>query len=163
MRTLAAIAVLFLVAACQAPPPEMTDAEIAQIEAETTRAISDRWTAFWETTQAGDFDGWADFWTSDIRMLQPGVDVSGSAWFDFGRDFFASGMEFLTLDIEPFDVFVHGDVAYQVGRFDETATLASGEPVEWHEYFFVRWERGTDGVWRMDRFLSTPREAPAEG
>ena len=35
MRTLAAVACLMLVTGCQAPPPaEMTDAEIAQIEAE---------------------------------------------------------------------------------------------------------------------------------
>jgi len=36
MRTLAALAVLLLLAACQTAPPEMTEAEIAQIEAEVT-------------------------------------------------------------------------------------------------------------------------------
>ncbi len=34
MRALPALAVLLLVSACQAPPPEMTEAEIAQIEAD---------------------------------------------------------------------------------------------------------------------------------
>jgi len=39
MRAVASFAVLLLVAACQAPPPEMTDAEIAQIEAEVVAAM----------------------------------------------------------------------------------------------------------------------------
>ena len=39
MRTLAAFAVMLLVAACQTAPPEMTEAEIAQIEAEVMEAM----------------------------------------------------------------------------------------------------------------------------
>ena len=53
MRTLAAFAVLLLVAACQTPPAEMTDAERAQIEAEVTgmaNRLMDLWnTGDWET------------------------------------------------------------------------------------------------------------------
>jgi hypothetical protein len=48
MRTLFAVAVLLLVAACQAPPAEMTEAEIAQIEAavlERAEAYLDAWAA----------------------------------------------------------------------------------------------------------------------
>jgi hypothetical protein len=44
MRTLAAFAVLLLVAACQAPPTEMTEAERAQIEAEVL-SMGDQWLA----------------------------------------------------------------------------------------------------------------------
>ena len=39
MRGLVALALLALLSACQAPPAEMTDAEIAQIEAEVTAAV----------------------------------------------------------------------------------------------------------------------------
>jgi len=39
MRTLAAFAVLLLVAACQTAPPEMTEAEQAQIEAEVMEVM----------------------------------------------------------------------------------------------------------------------------
>jgi ketosteroid isomerase-like protein len=141
----------------------MADAEIAQIEAEVAQAIADQWVGFRETIQAGDYDGWASYWTSDTRILQTGVDLSGTAWFDYVRDFFEGGVQFLTLDVESFDVFVHGDVAYQIGQMDETAELAGGDPAEWHEYLFVRWVRGTDGMWRISRFLSAPREAPPEG
>ena len=158
----AALAVLLLVAACQTAPPEMTDAEIAQIEAEVTQAIADQWAGFRETIQAGDYDGWASYWTSETRILQPGMDLSGTAWFDYVRDSFEGGVQFLTFDVESFDVFVHGDIAYQIGQYDETAELAGGEPAEWHEYLFVRWVRGTDGMWRISRLLSAPREAPTD-
>ena len=44
MRTLAAFAVLMLVTGCQAPPAEMTEAEIAQIKAEVL-SMGDQWLA----------------------------------------------------------------------------------------------------------------------
>jgi hypothetical protein len=49
MRAVAALAILFLVPSCQAPPPEMTDAEKAQIEAElmeVTDALTEAWNAW---------------------------------------------------------------------------------------------------------------------
>ena len=153
----------FFYASRPVPSAEMAEAEIAQIEAEVVEAIAGQWAGFRETIQAGDYDAWADYWTSDTRMLQPGMDLTGTAWFDYVRDFFNGGVQFLTFDVESFDVFVHGDVAYQVGQYDETAELADGEPGEWHDYFFVRWEKGADGIWRINRFLSAPRDAPPEG
>jgi len=141
----------------------MTEAELARVEAEVSTTIAGQWAGFRETMQAGDYDGWANYWTSDTRMLQPGLDLTGTAWFDYVRGFFEGGVQFLTFDVESFEVFVHGDVAYQVGQYDETAELADGEPGEWHEYFFVKWVKGTDGMWRISHFLSAPREAPAEG
>jgi hypothetical protein len=47
MRTFAAIAVLLLVAACQAPPAKMTEAEKAQIESEA-RAFMAEYERTWE-------------------------------------------------------------------------------------------------------------------
>jgi len=46
MRTLAAVSVLLLVAACQAPPAEMTETEVAQIEAEVME-LADTWLDTW--------------------------------------------------------------------------------------------------------------------
>jgi ketosteroid isomerase-like protein len=163
MRALAAVGILMILAGCQAPPAEMTQAEIAQMEAEVTQVIADRWAGFWESVVAKDYEEWASYWTSDTRVLQTGVDMSGTAWFDYVRELFESGAQWHTFDIESFDFFVHGNVAYQIGQWDETATLDSGEPVEWNEYFFIRWVKGDDGLWRLSRLLSTPRDAPAEG
>jgi len=164
MRTLAAFAVLLLVAACQtAPPPEMTEAEIAQIEAEATQAITDRLSDMGRYNPIEHFDAWSDLFTPDVRVLGPGTDRSGNAWFESVRGLADTGVEFLNLDVEPFETFVHGDVAYQIGQWDQTMAIPSGETVENHVYFFARLERGTDGVWRLNRILSAPRAAPAEG
>jgi ketosteroid isomerase-like protein len=163
MRIFGATLVLLAIVGCQAPPAERTDAESAQTEAEVTQVIADRWAGFWETVLAKDYDGWASYWTPDTHVLQPGVDMSGTAWFDSVRELFDSGTQWHTFDVESFEVFVHGNVAYQIGQWDETATLDTGEPEEWHEYFFVRWVKGDDGMWRISRLLSAPRDAPTEG
>ncbi len=56
MRRLAAVALLTIPAACQAPPTEMTEAEIAQIEAEVM-ATSDRLIDSWNAYDAEAFFG----------------------------------------------------------------------------------------------------------
>ena len=48
MRTLATFPVMVLVAACQAPPPEMSEAEMARIAAEVDSLTVEWWEA-WET------------------------------------------------------------------------------------------------------------------
>ena len=54
MRTIAAFAVLLIVAACQAPPPaEMTEAEIAQYEAEVKEQLTNRLNEYGEALGAG--------------------------------------------------------------------------------------------------------------
>jgi ketosteroid isomerase-like protein len=91
------------------------------------------------------------------------MDLSGEPFFDYVREFFDSGVDFLSFTPRSFEVFVHGSAAYQIGQYDEAATLGTGEEAEWHEHFFVRWVRGDDGVWRINRFVAAPREAPPEG
>ena len=162
MRALAAVTVLLLMTACQAPP-EMTDAEQAQIEAQAKQAIADQWAGFTDAVLDHDYQGWAAYWTPDARVLQPGMDLGGTALFDFVRDFFDSGVQILTLDVQSFETFVHGDVAYQIGQLDETLQMPGGDSAEAHDYIFTRWERQSDGVWRISRFLGGPRDAPPEG
>ena len=73
-----------------------------------------------------------------------------------------SGGRVLALDIRPDEMFVHGDAAYEIGEYDETVQMAGEEPMTLRNFYALRWERGADGVWRIDRFLGAPREAPAE-
>ena len=71
MRTLAAFAVLLLVTACQAPPAEMTEAEIAQIEAEVMAFEESKAAAF----STLDPDRLMEFWADgDISTLNFGED-----------------------------------------------------------------------------------------
>ncbi|MEK0326592.1 MAG: hypothetical protein QQN63_12915, partial [Nitrosopumilus sp.] len=84
MRAVVLLPILSLLPACTSAPAEMTDAERTQIEAE----ITDQWAGFKDAVLNEDYEGWASYWTPDARVLQPGMDLSGSDLFDFGRDFF---------------------------------------------------------------------------
>lgn len=122
------------------------------------KAIQDRWDAYQNIALAKDVDGWASYWTSDARIFEPGMDLSGDDLFAFGRDFFESGGEIFSLDVESFEIFVHGDVAYQTGKYDESFQAAGEDRMNVKNYFFARWEKQPDDVWKMSRFMAGPRE-----
>jgi len=70
MRTLAALAVLLLITACQTPSCEMTEAEIAQIQAEVEQVAED-WIANWGR---GDCEAAAGFFHPEyISQSRAGV------------------------------------------------------------------------------------------
>lgn len=153
------LAVLILFAACQpAAPPEMTDADKAEVE----QAIADRWAAFESVILSEDVDEYMSYWTSDTRLLEPGIDLSGSDLSVFISEFWEGGGGVSSLDVQSIEIFVHGDVAYQIAQYDESFQFPGEEPAEAHNYLFARWERGADGVWQIDRLLAGPRDAPAE-
>ena len=160
MRTLAAFAVLLLVAACQAPPPEMTEAEIAQAEAEVIQAIESRTDAYYEALLQGDAQTTASLWTSDALVLMPGMRVSGSEIPTVLAEMLET-MTFTAYDVEILDWFIHGDVAYEISSYDETLQV-EGQEVMVRNYDFCRWEK-EDGVWMIDRLVAGPRDAPPEG
>lgn len=124
-------------------------------------ALDQRLIEYGEVAGRGDAEGLMDFWTEDLRVYEPGVDLDRSGMATFVREFFATG-DVLGLDVRASDVFVHGDLAYQFGEYDEEIQAEGGEPTMIRNYFAARWERGEDGVWRIDRFVAGPREAPAE-
>jgi ketosteroid isomerase-like protein len=154
---------LLFIATERNAPPEMTEAEMAQMGAETRYDIAEQWTGFRDAVLAADYERWASYWTQDTRVLEPGTDLSGDEFFDRVREFFEAGAQWRTFDVESYDLFIHGDAAYQIGQYDESATLGTGEQAESHMYFSVRWVKGSDGRWRISHWMGAPREAPAEG
>jgi len=63
------------------------------------KAIQDRWDAYESIALAKDVEGWASYWTSDARIFEPGMDLSGDDLFAFGKEFFESGGEIFSLDV----------------------------------------------------------------
>ena len=119
------LAVLILFAACQpAAPPEMTDADRAEVE----QAIADRWAAFENAVMSRDVEEYLPFWTQDARILEPGMNMGGSELQDFFTEFWGSGGEVFSFDLESYEIFVHGDVAYQIGQYDESFQFPDAEP-----------------------------------
>jgi ketosteroid isomerase-like protein len=146
-------------------PAEMTEFEIAQIEAEAVQAISETWDAY-HTNMTPDWDVevWLSYWTPEAHLYGPGRDLSAT---DLAAGFIIqleeAALTALSLDLEPLETWVHGDVAYQVGRYDETVQFEGQDRVDYANYFFCRWEKQADGAWKLDRFLSGPRDAPEGG
>ena len=77
MRKLAAFAILLLVAACQAPPTGMTEAEIAQIEAEVTQRVGD-WMVDWSQNDCQVIDEYAH--PELTAMLYSGEVLDRAEW-----------------------------------------------------------------------------------
>ena len=142
-----------------APASEMTAAETAQLEAEAAQAINDRWDAYEAMVTEMDRETWLTYWTSDGWILEPGMNFRGEEIQQLGVDFFDGGGQVFSLDLDSHEVFVHGDVAYQIGQYDESFQFPGEEPAEVQNYFFARWMK-VDGTWKLHRFLAGPREAP---
>ncbi len=66
------------------------------------------------------------------------------------------------LEVRRRDIFVHGDVAYEIFEADESMLVEGQGSARRELYGFFRWEKG-GGVWKMDRLVAGPREAPPEG
>ncbi len=133
------------------------------MDADAKKAIQDRWDAYMSIASANDVEGWSSYWTSDARILEPGMDLSGEDLFAFGKEFFEGGGKVFSLNLEPFDTYVHGDTAYQVGQYDETFQAPGQDPQTVNNHFFARWERQADGEWRISRLVAGPRDTPTEG
>lgn len=101
------------------------------------------------------------FWTEDARVLLPGLDLQGAAVAAFVDDFYGGGGAVTSVEFRTADRFVYGDAAYELGQYEETARAGSGDREEVRGNYFLRWERGEDGSWRIDRFVAGPVDAPA--
>lgn len=161
MRTLAAVAVLSLVAACQAPPPEMTEAEMAQSEAEVRQEILDRMEEHKRVGMSGDVEGLMSLMTSDVWLLLPGMNLRWNDLQAVAEEVYST-VTFTDIKSELLEVFVHGDVAYVINEYSATSQTEGQGPVTHISNCFTRWQK-EDGVWKYDREVCGPRDAPPEG
>jgi ketosteroid isomerase-like protein len=62
-----------------------------------------------------------------------------------------------------FEVFVHGNVAYEIAEAEDVLLSPDGATADTlHNNMFIRWERGEDGQWRFDRALLSPVDAAGQ-
>lgn len=137
-------------------PPEMTEADRAQIEAEVTQAIDEQWAGYTEVHLNNDAEGVLSYWTSDMRMLGQRFDMGRSQYEDHVREYF-NNYEISGFDAETYEIFVHDGAAYQIGQVDESYRSEGGEPMVFAIYMIIRWEEQPDGVWKIDRMVWAPR------
>ena len=153
-------AAFFLYRSPAGPPPEMTEAEMAQMEAEAVQEIEAMLDTFGQAVLRGDAQAVSSFWTSDAVILEPGVRIEGSEIPSFMEEVFGT-YRYTSWDNTVLDLFVHGDVAYAISEYNEVAEAEGQESMIVNNYSFIRLEK-VDGSWKVDRLLGGPRNASPE-
>lgn len=140
------------------PAAGMTTADATAVRAE----LEGRLEAYERAALAGEIPGMLALWTDDAQLLEPGMNMTGSDLPGFYEELFTSGGATVSaIDIRTSEVFVHGDVAYSIGDYDETVSMGpDAEPMTIHNNYFARWERGADGAWKIDRLVVGAVDAP---
>jgi len=158
-RTVLLLSGLLLTAACTAPAAEQPAIDVAAVEA----ATAENFGAFGDAAVAGDIEAAAASWTEDAHIMEPGMVLnSREAWVEFVEGLMADGAQITSFDFTRHNIFVHPGAAYEYGTYDETIDMG-GEEVVVEGNYFLRWEEGDDGMWRMDGLVAGPRNAPEEG
>ena len=139
-------------AADEAAPPAAMDTAAA--EADITAALA----SFRQALLAGDLDAIQEWLTDDIHLMEPGVMLSGPAVGELFGETLSTG-KFNSFDTQRHGLSVHGGAAYEVGIYDEVFEV-DGEEQVFAGIFFLRWELGDDGKWRIDQVVAGPRDAP---
>lgn len=139
MRTLAASVVLLLVAACQAPPPQvMTGAEAIQ-------EITPVFEAYTAGTLADDAGAVSGLYTSDM-------DEMGRTRADLveAKERTMESWTYTAWEFEPIDAWVHGDAAYVFSRVHITRYAEGGDTISMEPYSFMRLLK-VNGEWKIHR------------
>lgn len=144
-----------------APPAEMTEAERVQIEAEVRQELINRMEEYEAVAMSGDVEGFVSFLTSDARLLMPGMTVTKENIQGIAADFLST-TTITSMNADLLELFVEGDAAYGIYEFLETLQVEGQEPATETSNCFTRWEK-EDGVWKFDREVCGPRDAPPEG
>ena len=148
------VSAALLTGACGAPEPEPAatpPADPAVVEAEIGAALA----AFREASLANDAEAVLALYTEDAAVSQADFDLAGDKMRAALRQLLESA-PYRGFDVRTSERFVHGDVVYERGEYDEQMEMG-GQQMNVEGFYFIRWEKGPDGKWRIDRLTAGPR------
>jgi len=126
---------------------------------EAKQAILDRWAAWESKASEMGYEMWSQFWTADGWLLRAGMNQRGADLHNLAREFFGPALQDYSIHVDSFEIYVHGDVAYQIGQYDESWEMQGEARVEDRNYFFAMWKK-EDGTWKLHRAVGGAREGP---
>ena len=92
---------------------------------------------------------------------QPDIKGRAAAREVWGKVLTTSKVKQLTLRDEP--ITLSGDLAVAPGEFAEIVEVqGQAEPMRLNGRYLAVWQRGSDGAWRILRFMGVERAAPAQ-
>jgi ketosteroid isomerase-like protein len=148
MRKLAAVAFVALVAACnQPPPPAKAPPDTRAADEAAVRAASAEWA---KVAAAKDLDKTLSYYAEDASMFPPnaavvtGSEARRKAW----TQLFSPAELAFSNKATKVEVAKSGDLAYEIGTFEEAFKDASGKPVNVVGKYVVVWKKQGDGQWK---------------
>lgn len=120
-------------------------------QAAISQNITNRSEAYIKALISGNADKAYKFWTEDFHFYGDGLDVDRHGLYEYYRDFFETG-NILSSNLKLHYRFLHGNVVYDLGQSDDTVVVDGVQSVKKNNYI-IRWTKGHDGVWRIDRIM----------
>ena len=129
------------------------------VKAEIAQRISDYLEVL---TVHRDADAAREYYTEDARLVGPGMAMDRPSLVEGMRGTFEAGIQ-VQVNRRTLEVFVHGDVAYEIAQAEDVFLTPDGETADTlRNNMFIRWKRGEDGEWRFHRALLSPIDPPAQ-
>jgi uncharacterized protein (TIGR02246 family) len=142
-----ALTIGLLTAGCSAPSPASRASNSADEQVVAT-AMKD-YTAAIKTSDAARIAAW---WTEDaIYIDRKAPTIRGRAALDSMLKVVFATMRVSDASVETDEIAVSGDVAYIIGRFDETLQPQNGDVQHDRGRFLFLWKRQPDGSWKIAR------------
>lgn len=142
------------------PPARAIDERLAR------QQVDQRMKDYLTMIRAGDPAGVLGFWHDDGWFFEPEMQYVSKAELGKAVETILASNRVTSLNVNPTDIFVHdqGSVAYHFGNYEEVIEAKDGKtpPVTIRNNYASRWRRGTDNVWRIDRFFATPQPKAAD-
>jgi uncharacterized protein (TIGR02246 family) len=135
-------------------------AEIAREEIDAARNV------YREALLNGDAAAIADVFTYDATLAEPdAADIVGSAAIEAAMRLRLAStvVTDVLLEPDPIDILPAG-VALEFGRFEQTLQSGDKRPLTRRGRYAIRWLRGADDDWRMEKMLYNlyPADPPAD-
>ena len=102
-----------------------------------------------------------DYYTEDFKLRGPGFEFDQPTVVRELQAAFDAGAR-IEVDRQTLELFVHDDVAYEIAKAEDTLVFPDGSSQTLRNNMFIRWERGSDGVWRFSRVLLGPQDAATQ-
>ena len=154
---LSGIVVALLSSGACAPAPAPVDE--AQAQAAARAGIRQTWEEFIRVWEQGDGAAAAALYTRDaVNMPAYGFTQNGAVEIEESFTEYQSAATIKVLSQKTDEVFVHGDMAYEVGTIVQELTPPEGEPTTLPYRYVAVFQRQDDGSWKFHRWLGQAGE-----
>jgi ketosteroid isomerase-like protein len=148
----------------QATAAKSADAPIGSMDDRLAAMQIEERTAEWASAlRANQSEAIVAFWTEDAQHLESEVHVVGKPALTVMVADLLATQRITQAEMVSREIFVHdhGTIAYQYGSIVQTTEPKNnGTPASTtHCNFLARWRRGSDGLWRVDAYMSIPQPA----